>query len=330
MPLKICTIGCGGHSSSVHGPSYLKYKKEHPDTVFAACCDLNAENAEKYREKFGFERAYTDFTEMLKKEKPDGVCLIVPEWVICKTAIAVMKLGYSILLEKPPGLNRTETMSMIEAAEEMGVINQVAFNRRSMPLINKLREEVRANAPDGVQNMFYEFYRYDRREDHFETTAIHGIDAAKHVMGCDYKEVRFTYNEYPELGRNVANMLLECTFENGATARLNFCPVTGVVLERMCITAKDHTFFLSTPIWNGIDSPGEFSHVHAGELVKRVSGEELTETQDMYLTNGFYDENRSFFENLKNGTKSENDIKSTLQSVEIAEAIKNRAAIWTA
>ncbi len=330
MPLKICTVGCGNHSALVHGPSYLKYKKEKPDTVFAACCDLSAERAESYRERFGFERCYTDMTEMLNKEKPDAVCVIVPEHLICKTSIEVMKLGYSIMLEKPPGLCKEETQSMIAVAEEMGVTNQVAFNRRYLPLINKLREAIDTHAKDSVQNMFYEFYRYDRREGSFETTAIHGIDAAKRVIGCDYKEVRFTYKELPEIGRKVANILLECTFENGVIARLNFCPVTGVVLERMCITAKDHTFFMSTPIWDGFDAPGELLHVHAGKLVSRISGTDLTETQDMFLTNGFYDENYAFFENIRAGRKCENDIASTLQSVEIAEAIKARAEYWRA
>lgn len=328
MALKICTIGCGNHSAMVHGPSYQKYVKNYPDTILTACCDLNPEKAAAYQQQFGFERYYTDMVEMLNREKPDAVCVIVPEPYICQTSIDVMKLGYPVLLEKPPGLCREETMKMIAAAEKADVINQVAFNRRYLPLIRQLKELIALHAKDTVQNMFYEFYRYGRREASFETTAIHGIDAAKYIIGSDYKEVRFTYREMPELGEKVANILLDCVFANGVMARLNFCPCTGVVLERVCVTALDQTFFLQTPIWDGVDAPGELLHMKACELKTRISGLELTDSQEMFETNGFYDENAAFFENVRNGRKSENDIRSTLQSVEIAEAIKMRKEIY--
>lgn len=330
MALKICTIGCGNHSVKVHGPSYVKYKKERPDTVLAACCDLDADRAKQYQAQFGFERAYTDMTEMLHAEKPDAVCVLVPAPLIYQTSIAVMELGYSIMLEKPPGLCKAETKHMIAVAQKTGVINQVAFNRRYIPLIKKLKEEVQLHAKDRVQTLFYEFYRVNRCELTFETTAIHGIDAAKYVIGSDYKDVRITYQEMPKLGPNVANILLDCRFENGVMARLNFCPTTGVILERMSVLAKDHTFFLSTPIWDGFDTPGEYQHLEAGRLVSRLSGNELVDTQEMFVTNGFYDENFSFFENVRMGRACENDLASTLQSVEIAEAIKSRASDWKA
>lgn len=328
MALKICTIGCGNHSAMVHGPSYQKYVKNYPDTILAACCDLSPEKAADYQQRFGFGKHYTDMHEMLDQEKPDAVCVIVPEPYICQTSIAVMELGYPVLLEKPPGLCKEETMKMIAAAEETGVINQVAFNRRYLPLNRKLKEAIGLHAKDTVQSLFYEFYRYGRREASFETTAIHGIDAAKFIIGSDYKEVRFSYLEMPKLGEKVANLLLDCVFENGVTARLNFCPCTGVVLERICVTALDQTFFLTTPIWDGVDAPGEMIHMEGCKVKSRISGLELTDSQEMFETNGFYQENEAFFENVRHGKKSENDIRSTLQSVEIAEAIKLRKILW--
>ena len=328
MALKICVIGCGSHSSKVHGPSLRKYASEYPDTVLAACCDLDPEKAAKYKEAFGFERCYTDMYKMLETEKPDAVCVIVPERFICDTACTVMGLGFHVMLEKPPGLNPAENLRLINAAEKSGVINQVAFNRRSMPLINRLKEQIDEYASGTVQSLFYEFYRYNRKEPTFETTAIHGIDTARHIIGSDYKSVRFTYREMPELGSKVANIFMDCEFESGVYARLNFCPCTGVVLERFTVNALNDTFFLTTPIWDGFDTPGELTHVKAGKLVSRVSGLDVTLSQAMFETNGFYYEDRAFFENVRAGRKSKNDIRSTLQSVELEEAIEKRIAYW--
>lgn len=330
MSLKICTIGCGNHSSLVHGPSYLKYVKNYPDTVLEACCDLDNVRATAYREKFGFLRSYTDMYEMLEKEKPDAVCVIVPEPLICDTATAVMNLGYHILLEKPPGMCKKDTQRMIAEAESRHVINHVAFNRRYIPLVKKLKEELQEYAVDGIQNILYEFYRYERREGTFETTAIHGIDAVKNIAGSNYKQVRFTYQEMPQYGPKVANIYLECTFENGVIARINFVPCAGVVVDRACINAKDHTFFLQTPIWNGFDTPGELVHVHNGELVSKISGLDLNCGTEMFETNGFYDENEVFFENVRAGKQGTDTISSALQAVEIAEAIKLRRTVWNA
>lgn len=328
MALRICVIGCGNHSSMVHGPSYAKYVKEYPDTILAACCDFSMEKAEAYRQRFGFERCYTDMVKMLETEKPDAVCVIVSEPFVCKTSIAVMEMGYHVLLEKPPGLCREETEAMVTAAEKAGVINQVAFNRRFLPLIRKFRETVSNHARDTVQNMLYEFYRYERKEPSFETTAIHGIDAAKYIIGSDYKEVRFTYQELPQMGYNVVNIQMDCVFENGIQAVIRFCPCTGLVVERVCIHAGEQSFFLKTPIWDGFDAPGELVHIKAGTVVSSISGLEVCDCQDMFETNGFYDENREFFENVRAGRKCENDIRSTLQSVELAEAIKKRTMHW--
>ena len=328
MAFQICTIGCGNHSTLVHGPSYKKYVQKRPDTVLAACCDLNSERASTYRDRFGFQRSYTDLHEMLKRERPDAVCVIVPEPYICQTSLEVMEAGFPILLEKPPGLCRAETLNMIKTAERTGVINQVAFNRRYLPLMGVLKKEIDLHARGTVQNLFYEFYRFGRREPFFETTAIHGTDAAKYVLGSDYKEVRFTYQKLPRQGEKVANFLLECVFENGVTARLNFCPCTGVVTERLCVTALDQTFFLRTPIWDGMDAPGEYLHIKGCAVQSRISGKDLTDSQELFETNGFYQENFDFFENVRAGRKSENDIRSALQSVEIAEAIKLRAPFW--
>lgn len=328
MALKICVIGCGNHSSLVHGPSYVKYKQEFPDTVLAACCDFSRERSESYREKFGFQRSYTDMKEMLDTEKPDAVCVIVPEHLVGKTSMAVMELGYPVLLEKPPGLCREETEKMIETAERTGVINQVAFNRRYLPLNRHLKEAVQTHAAGTVQSILYEFYRYGRIEPSFETTAIHGIDAAKYIIGSDYREVRFTYQPLPEQGERVVNIFMDCLFENGVRAQLRFCPCTGMIVERVSILAKDQTFFLKSPIWDGYDAPGELRHVRAGKTVSALSGPDVCDSQEMFETNGFYGENRDFFEHVRSGRKSENDIRSTLQSVELAEAIINRDAFW--
>ncbi len=320
MSFKICTVGCGNMSLSGHGPSYKRYAALHKDTILAACCDIDEEKASTFRTGFGFLRYYTDFEEMLDTEKPDAVCLVVPEHMTASLSIRILEKGYPLMMEKPPGLNYDETIRMIEAAEKHNTPNQVAFNRRYMPMVKKLRELI---AEEKIHNLRYDFYRVGRFDEDFATTAIHGIDAARYLAGSDYSYIRFDYQPLPEFGPNVANIMMYCKFESGAEAQLSFCPVSGIVAERVVINSYDNTWFMNLPIWNAADFPGRLVHYHRGNLVADISGNEICEP-DLYINNGFYNENESFFEDIRAGRKPGGDLKSALQSVVISDYIRKR------
>lgn len=325
MKFRICTIGGGGMATLGHGPSYQRYARENPDVELAAICDIKEDVARKYQQTFGFSRYYTDIMEMLNQEKPDAVCLTVPVHLTADLAIQIIEAGYPVLMEKPPGMNGKETMDIIKAADRMNMSNQVAFNRRFTPLIRKLKEELTTNfKSEDIQNIQYFMYRNRRTDEDFSTTAIHGIDVTKYLAGSDYKYVRFTYQEFPHLGKGVANIYLDCEFVSGATAQISFCPVAGVNIERAVANLYDHTYFLEVPTHSGIDIPGRLLHVENKSIVSDISGLELSSTQEFYETNGFYGEVASFFDDIRAGRKPVDDVKSSLQSVEIADCIRRR------
>lgn len=331
MDFKVCVIGCGWLSTRVHGPSLRHYADLHPDVVLAGCCDLATDKAETYRQQFGFQNAYTDFGEMLAKEEPDAVCLMAPVERTCELSVAIMERGYPLLLEKPPGLNRDECLKMIEAAQKSGVPNQVSFNRRYTPLVVDLKQRVRELLKDDevpVQDIRYDFFRINRRDADFSTTAIHGIDTIRFLADSDFAEVSISYQNLPKLGDHVANIFLECRFRSGAMGHINFCPVTGVLIERATLTLQDHTFFLQIPVWGAYDSPGRLQHVCKGKLIADIAGVEDTGEPGnegaMYIASGFYGENAAFLDDLRAGRRPCGDIRSGLQSVEVADCIRRR------
>jgi predicted dehydrogenase len=325
MNFRICEIGGGWMATQGHGPSYQRYAQENPEVELAACCDISPEAAREFQQKFGFARYYTDIFEMLDKEKPDAVCLTVPVHLTADLAVRIMEAGYPVMMEKPPGLDSKEAMKIIDAAERTNMPNQVAFNRRFTPLIRKLKDELTNHfKPEEIQNIQYFMYRKGRTDEDFSTTAIHGIDAVKFLAGSEYKSVRFTYQELPGLGKGVANIYMECAFESGAAAQLSFCPVAGVVIERAVANLHDHTYFLNVPVWGGMDTPGRLLHVEKDKVVSDISGHALSTVHELYETNGFYAEDASFLDDIRAGKKPVNDVQSALQSVEIAECIRNR------
>lgn len=330
MSFKVCTIGCGSIANLMHGPAYLKYGAENRDVVFAGCCDVEEARAVSFKDKFGFLSYYTDIDEMLLRQKPDAVCLISPVHMTAMLAVKVLEKGIPLLLEKPPGRTKEEVLQLIEIADRKKVPNRVAFNRRYAPLIRKLRELLDTNfASEDIQSLQYDMFRINRLDDDFSTTAIHAIDAVRFIAGSDFKHVRFVYHEYPQLGINVADIHMLCTMNSGAVIQLNICPVTGIGVERAVINLYDNTFLLDF-MGNEFNPSGRLTLVQKNKIVRDYTGNDMTDSKEMYERDGFYHENRSFFDDIRMGRVPSGDLKSALQSVEVADCIRKRMPEYSA
>ena len=123
MAFKICSIGCGDMATIGHGPAFRKYASENPEIILAACCDLDLSKAEAFRNSFGFLKAYTDMDDMLRAEKPDAVSLMVPPAMTEALTAKLLWAGIPVILEKPPGLNREQTLRLMEVAAQTGTPN---------------------------------------------------------------------------------------------------------------------------------------------------------------------------------------------------------------
>ncbi|HBR32332.1 MAG TPA: hypothetical protein DD733_09645, partial [Clostridiales bacterium] len=99
---------------------------------------MNEARAAKYSEEFGFAANYSDFNIMLDEEKPDVVCVVTPVEATFGIVSKVMKRGFAVLLEKPPGKDGQEVRELLSISKRYNIPNRVAFNRRFMPLVRKL------------------------------------------------------------------------------------------------------------------------------------------------------------------------------------------------
>jgi predicted dehydrogenase len=305
-----------------HGPAFRKYKEENEGVALAACCDVDLDRARAFAEKFGFEAVYQDYKKMIEEIRPDAVSLICPVHLTAEIAGEVIKMGTNIIMEKPPGKNREEIEYLIECQRESGVTVRTAFNRRHVPLITALCQEI-SRTGEKIINVTYQMYRFGRFEPDFSTTAIHAIDTVKFIVGSDYESARIDYDFHPELGEGVKNVFLNAKFENGAYAQLSFVPTGGAVIERISVNTKNHSFFVNVPVWDNIDVPGNLVRVTERTKTQIISGDTLSSGVDMYLLTGFYDENKSFFDYVRAGKIPTCDLESAIQPVEIEDVIRH-------
>jgi predicted dehydrogenase len=322
--MKLAQIGCGEHARVAHGPSQARCARERPDLVLAGCCDLDAGRAQAFRRDFGYRQAYADPAVLLEAERPDAAVVVVPIERTVAAATLVLERGIPLLLEKPPGETVAEVDRLIAAAERHGRVipHQVAFNRRFAPLVRELRRRIEEAGP--LQHVHYEMTRVERRDPDFSTTAVHGLDAVRFLAGADYAEARFRYRELPELGRGVANVLVDAVMASGATAHLAFCPVAGVLVERATAHANGHTLFLHVPMWSGVDAPGRLWHFAGGRLAAEPSGSEVGDGTALFEQGGFYRETVAFLDAVTEGRPPSPSLRESRQSVAIAEAMRER------
>jgi len=131
--LNIALVGAGGQ-----GRILLMCCLKIPGVRFKAVCDIwsysrrYASNIlKRYKQPVN---AYTDYREMLAKEKDlDAVLIATPDWVHAQQAIACLKAGKHVYCEKEMSNTLEGCKQMVLAARQSGKLLQIGHQRRSNP-----------------------------------------------------------------------------------------------------------------------------------------------------------------------------------------------------
>ncbi|MFA6714900.1 MAG: Gfo/Idh/MocA family oxidoreductase [Victivallaceae bacterium] len=125
--VKIAVIGLGMGRAHING--YL----EHENAEVAVIVDLDQKLLDKVGDELKIAKRYTDPLEMLKKEKPDVVSVVVPNKFHKSLAIAALESGAHVLCEKPMAMNAAEAEEMLAAAKRTGKRLGINFSFRFRP-----------------------------------------------------------------------------------------------------------------------------------------------------------------------------------------------------
>jgi UDP-N-acetyl-2-amino-2-deoxyglucuronate dehydrogenase len=123
-------LGCG-----VIGPTHAEAIASLPDAQLVAVADLNAETAQKLADRY-HARPYTDYREMLARERLDVVTICTPSGLHGEHACQVMRSGRHVIVEKPMEINLAAIDEMLRVQQETGVklavISQHRFDTASL------------------------------------------------------------------------------------------------------------------------------------------------------------------------------------------------------
>ena len=98
--VKVGIVGCGGIANGKHLPSLKKLK----EVQMVAFCDIKPDRAEKAKKEYGTEdaRVYTDYKEMMEKEKEiEVIHVCTPNSSHSEISCCALYAGKHVMCEKP-------------------------------------------------------------------------------------------------------------------------------------------------------------------------------------------------------------------------------------
>jgi predicted dehydrogenase len=131
-PLQFAIIGCGliGRKRAASmAPGQLRY-----------ACDLDAARAADLAKACAGATGITDYATALADPAVSAVIVATLNGALAPIALAAVRAGKHVLVEKPGALNAAQLRTLQGAAEQAGVRVRIGYNHRFHPALQKARE----------------------------------------------------------------------------------------------------------------------------------------------------------------------------------------------
>jgi predicted dehydrogenase len=133
MVTRVAIVGCGliGH----------KRARALGDTGrLVAVADSNLARAEQLAAKYPGCAAGTDWESAVARTDVDAVLVATTNQALAPVALAAVRHGKHVLVEKPAARSAAELAPLLPAAREAGVVVKVGFNHRFHPALRKAHD----------------------------------------------------------------------------------------------------------------------------------------------------------------------------------------------
>ena len=227
---ELAVIGAGNIARWAHLQALQKIGGARLRAVLAS----NGTRAKSYANRFGADYCTTDFADILADDRISGVIITSRNQHHASQALAALKAGKHVFVEKPMALTEAECLELIEAQRTSQKVLQVGFNRRFASVYVALRKRLknrvgpavlsaRVNSP-GIANGFW--MADPAIGGAILGEACHFLDLFSWLLGEEPESVsafRLPKNGAEPFGEN--NMVGTLRYADGSIASLTYCTV---------------------------------------------------------------------------------------------------------
>ena len=151
VPEEIREIGVGMLGYAFMGKAHTNGYKKMPVFFYpppakpklVAICGRSEKGVADAARRFGYEKYYTDWRDLIKDDEIELVDNGLPNNMHAAPSIAAAEAGKNVLCEKPLAMDTKEAAKMYKAAEKAGVKHMVGFNYRFVPALTLARKLIK-------------------------------------------------------------------------------------------------------------------------------------------------------------------------------------------
>jgi len=309
--VRVAMIGAGGMANSVHYPSLAFFD----DVEMVAICDLDSNRLNTTADKYHIQKRYTDYKKMIEENAPDAVYVIGQPNIMYDIWMWCLKESLNLYIEKPMGITIHQARALAYMAEKKGCVTQVSFQRRSCPMVVKLRNECLKRGP--ITHAVCIFYKcniqpYLAAPGHMMDDGVHAIDTLRWMCGGEVIEIQSLTKRVLVPDINFIATLLK--FDNGAT---------GIMINSWTSGRRIFKVEMHAP---GICVEAE----HEGKGYLYADGDtrgieydtrQVAGSDELYVYGGFQAKNREFIDCVKLGKQPGSNFSDAVKTMEVAEKI---------
>lgn len=144
--LRLGFIGAGWWATTNHMPVLQK----RADVEFTAVCRLGADELQQVKERFGFQHATQDYKKLLELDL-DAVIVTSPHTLHFEHALAALKRGLPVMVEKPLTTNAAQARQLVDEARRQGVPLLVPYGWHYKPFVQEAKRRMDSGAIGNIE-----------------------------------------------------------------------------------------------------------------------------------------------------------------------------------
>ncbi len=129
-------IGCGSVTEKKSGPAFNKVE----GSEIVAVMRRDKEKARDYAARHDIKKWYDNASDLINDNDVNAVYIATPPGSHYEYAVAAMKAGKPVYIEKPMAASYEECVEINKVSEETGVPCFVAYYRRTLPYFLKVKQ----------------------------------------------------------------------------------------------------------------------------------------------------------------------------------------------
>lgn len=129
-------IGCGNVTEVKSGPALGKV----PDSSLVAVMRRNIDKARDYAFRHGVKKYFGDARQLINDPEVNAIYIATPPNAHEEYAVASMRAGKAVYVEKPMSLTVESCIRMLEVSKTEKIKLTVAHYRRALPMFNKIKD----------------------------------------------------------------------------------------------------------------------------------------------------------------------------------------------